>query len=197
MLLLKECNCANHIPLSHHGTCHETFNVSSFLHELDQELLKGNMYKNNIDMFSTFTETFRRVLNKHAPLKTKRVRENQSRFMTKELSKAIMNKSKTQNKYIKWPSRENFLAMNRAKNYCNKNNKKQLFSKCNQKLLCNNKKFWNTVKPFLIIKGFLADDKISIKVDDDLVKDKTKLANLFNLHYINIVENISGVPPVI
>ena len=26
---------------------------------------------------------------------------------------------------------------------------------------------------------------------------KTKLANLFNLHYINIVENTSGVPPVI
>ena len=70
-------------------------------------------------MFSTFAETFRRVLDKHAPLKTKRVRGNQSPFMTKELSKAVMNKSKTRYKYIKGPSRENFLAMKRAKNYCN------------------------------------------------------------------------------
>ena len=89
---------------------YKTFNESSFLHELDQELLKGDMYKNNRDMFSTFTETFRRVLDKHAPLKTKRVRENQSPFMTKELRKAVMNKSKTRNKYIKWPSKESFLA---------------------------------------------------------------------------------------
>ena len=43
---------------------YKTFNESSFLHELDQELLKGDMYKNNRDMFSTFTETFRRVLDK-------------------------------------------------------------------------------------------------------------------------------------
>ena len=35
--------------------------------------------------------------------------------MTKELSKAVTNKSKTRNKYIKWPSRENFLAMKIAK----------------------------------------------------------------------------------
>ena len=30
-----------------------------------------------------------------------------------------------------------------------------------------------------------------------MVTNKTKLANLFNLHHINIVENTSGVPPVI
>ena len=30
-----------------------------------------------------------------------------------------------------------------------------------------------------------------------MVAEKTNLANLFNLHYINIVENTSGVPPVI
>ena len=52
-------------------------------------------------------------------------------------------------------------------------------------------------KPFLTNKDFLTDDNISIKVNDELVTDKTKLANLFNLHYINIVENTSGVPPVI
>ena len=76
------------------------------------------MYKNNRDMFSTFTETFRRVLDKHTPLKTKSLGGNQSPFMTKELSQAVMNKLKTRNKYV-WPSGENFLAMKREKNYCN------------------------------------------------------------------------------
>ena len=36
--------------------------------------------------------------------------------MTKDLSEAIMMKSKAKNQYLKWPSRENFLAFNKAKN---------------------------------------------------------------------------------
>ena len=39
--------------------------------------------------------------------------------MTKELSKAVMNQSKTPNNYIKWASRENDLSMKKAKSYCN------------------------------------------------------------------------------
>ena len=37
---------------------YKSFKESSFLYELDQELLKEDMYKSNRDMFSTFTETF-------------------------------------------------------------------------------------------------------------------------------------------
>ena len=106
---------------------------------MDQKLLKGDMYKNNRNMLSTFTETFRRVLDKHAPLKTKRVRGNQSHFMTKELSKAVINKSKTRNKYIKWPSTENFLAMKRAKSYCNyltRTTKKSFFQRATKSNFC-------------------------------------------------------------
>ena len=69
--------------------------------------------------------------------------------MNKELSKAVMNKSKTRNKYIKWPSRGNFLAMKRAKNYCNnltRTTKKNIFQNVTKSGFANNKKFWNTVK---------------------------------------------------
>ena len=91
-----------------------------FLHDLDQELLKGKMYKSNKEIYSTFTKVFRLVLYKHAPLKVKKVRGNQGPFMKKELSKAIMNKSKIRNKYQKWLSREKFLALKEAKKFCNK-----------------------------------------------------------------------------
>ena len=40
-------------------------------------------------------------LDKYAPLKTKKVRGNQSRFMNKELSKAIMKRSQLKSKYLK------------------------------------------------------------------------------------------------
>lgn len=51
------------------------------------------MCKNVRDVFSIFTKTFRGVLDEHAPLKAKKVTGNQSPFMTKELSKAVKNKS--------------------------------------------------------------------------------------------------------
>ena len=50
-------------------------------------------------MYLTSAKAFRLVLDKHAPLKVKELRENQGPFMRKELSKAIMNKSKIRIKY--------------------------------------------------------------------------------------------------
>ena len=97
--------------------------MTNFLRDLDQEMIQGEMYKYNNDMYSTFSGVFRSVLDRHAPLKRKMIRGNQGPFMTKQLSKAIMNRSKLRNRYIKWPSRENFLDYKNAKNTCNNLNK--------------------------------------------------------------------------
>ena len=56
------------------------------------------------------------TLEKHAPLKSKTVRRNQAPFMNKELSKAIMTKSRLRNRHLKYTSRENFLAYKNIKN---------------------------------------------------------------------------------
>ena len=70
----------------------KTFDKSKFLHGLDQELLKGSVYQNDEEMYSNFKRIFQNVLNKHAPLKQKKVRGNRAPFMGNALSKAIMNK---------------------------------------------------------------------------------------------------------
>ena len=44
--------------------------------------------------------------------------------MTRELSKAIMEKLKTRSKYLKWPSRENYVSYKKSKNKCNSLTKK-------------------------------------------------------------------------
>ena len=52
---------------------YKRFYNENFLHDLDQELLKGEMYKGEKDeMFSTFFKIFRSVLDRHAPLKSKK-----------------------------------------------------------------------------------------------------------------------------
>ena len=115
---------------------------------------------------------FRYVLDKHAPLKTKTIRGNQAPFMTKNLSNAIMNRSRL-----------------KGKNY---QTKKDLL--IFQKGFVSNKTFWNTVKPFLTNKGLLTNGNIAIKCFVEIITDTTKLADIFNTRYKNIVEKPSGTP---
>ena len=70
-------------------------------------MIKGKFYKEK-NMYESFSDTFKAIVNKHAPLKEKIVRGNNAAFMTKELRKAIMNRSRLKKKYQDWPSRENF-----------------------------------------------------------------------------------------
>ena len=60
----------------------------------------------------------------------------------------------------------------------------------------SNRKFWNTVKPFLTLKGFLQNDKISIDINGNIVEDEQKLTKEFNSYYINIAKITSGKPPM-
>ena len=41
------------------------------------------------------------IFNKHAPIKRKYIRANEAPFMTKDLHKAIMKRSKLRNKFLK------------------------------------------------------------------------------------------------
>ena len=79
---------------------YKTFDQNKFLRNLDQELIKSNSY-NDEQQYHIFTLIFRRVLDKHAPLKMKKLRGNQIKFMTKELRKAIIDRSRLKNKYLK------------------------------------------------------------------------------------------------
>ena len=75
--------------------------------------------------------------------------------MNKELSKVIMNKSRLRNKYIKWHSRENFLALKKMKNERNtRKTKKRYFEYITKnKNFAMSKTFWNAVRPFITNKG--------------------------------------------
>ena len=62
----------------------------------------------------------RKLIDKHAPLKNKKIRGNSKPFVTKELRSAIMKRSRLRNKYNKWQSRDNYIAYRLAKRQCDK-----------------------------------------------------------------------------
>ena len=83
------------------------FNQDHFLWDLDSRLLLGELYRNCDEPYKKLSEVFDDILNHHAPLKQKQVRVNHAPFTTKDLNKAIMNKSKAKSKYLNCSSRKN------------------------------------------------------------------------------------------
>ena len=177
---------------------HKHFYQENFLHDLDSKLLQGDLFRNCEEPYEKLSEIFIDILNFHVPLKQKQVRGNQAPFMTKELSKAIMVKSKTRNRYFKWPSRGNYISHKKSQNTCNsltKKAKKIYFKEATKNGIMTNKKFWGTVKPFFSNKGCISDDFISIEKDSELISSEKELVEIFNENYINIVEISSGKKP--
>ena len=161
------------------------FNKNIFCHELDQRLLKGEIYKSE-DPYSKLTEIFQEILQKYALLKSNKVRGSHAPFMNKELSKVIMNKSRLRNKYLKWPSREDFLAYKKLKSKCNtraRKTKKIYFEYITEnKNFAMIKAFWYTVRPFITNKGAISDENIKIKAEENQnMKIKKKITANWSL----------------
>ena len=93
----------------------ENFNETKLRSELTN-ILDLNIHESrNIEFFKNI---FLKVLNKHAPIKTKYLRANHSPFVTKELSKAIMLRLKLRNQYLKYKSKEARARFKIQRNLC-------------------------------------------------------------------------------
>ena len=93
-----------------------------------------------------------KVLNLHAPIKTKLVRGNNAPFMNKDLSKAFMHRSKLKNMYNKNPTETNNLLYKKQRNFCVnllKNEKKKYYNNLYLKIFDDSKIFWERIKSFI------------------------------------------------
>ena len=85
------------------------------------------------------------------PLKKKYVRANQSRFVTKERSKAIMLRSILGNYLQKTKTKESKMTYNRQRNLCiTRKTKRDYYENLDPKDITDSKKFWAPVKPLLL-----------------------------------------------
>ena len=113
----------------------------------------------SVDVFKI---TFLNPLNSFAPVKKKYLRANHSKFVNKELSKAMMLRTKAKRSY---------------------------FENLDIKNLSDNRKFWGTVKPPFSNK-VRSNDYITLNENDLLIQNEYKIANIFNTFFVNIVPNL-------
>ena len=128
------------------------------------------------------------TLDKHAPLKKRYVRANQSPFMNKKLSKEIMKKSRLRNKFLNTKSDIDRKAYNKQRNYVVsllRNEKKNFYSNLDTKVVTDNRTFWKTVKPLLSEK-VTKHSKINLVEDNKIISCDDQIAKTFSEYFINI-----------
>ena len=80
--------------------------------------LSQQTFVNNDYGFEKFCNITLKTLDKYPPGKVKHARGNQMPFMTKNLSKNIMKRSRLRNKYLKNNNEENRKLHAKQRNYC-------------------------------------------------------------------------------
>ena len=178
------------------------FNADAFIADLIQRNL-NSLPVSILDpnkAYAEFCDTFKTILDKHAPLKSKVLRGNHAPFITKELSKGIMIRSRLKNKFNRHRTKENWNAYKIQRNDCVQLRKKAVkssFEQNTKSVDVSNKLFWETIRPFLCIKGTHGNHDIILEENGDLIKDKENISDILNVFHINIVEKTTGKKPLI
>ena len=166
------------------------FSNQVFRDELYQKLYCNNVLKTI--SFETFQKISIDILDRLAPIKEKHIRSNHSDFVTKNMRKAIMTRSRLLNKLQTEKTKENKDAYNKQRNYCvslSRKTKKDFYNSLDVKKVTDNKQFWKTVKPFFSNKT-INNEKITLIENEEVISADQKIADIFSTFYASVVENL-------
>ena len=186
-------------PKELHYRDYKKFDENAFKDDLNQSLTQ-----NKIELYTDFEVTFLKVLDKHAPVKSKLVRANEAPYMTKSLRKAIMKRSELETKYYKSRTIKNYRMFRKHKNFVSKLYKKvrrKFYANLDVKFVSDTKKFWRTIKPFFSDKGsssqkitlvekIIPDKNEPNKVEEKIITEDKGVADTLNNFFQNAVKNL-------
>ena len=104
-------------PIAIYYRNYKKFNEQNFLEDVKNKNFYFNSDDPN-DNYELITDLFSKIVNKHAPLKKKFLRDNQVPFTNKELHKAIYDRSRLRNRFCKTPTEENENLYKKQRNKC-------------------------------------------------------------------------------
>ena len=113
----------------------------------DNEKFRSDIFKINLNTTDPegFMKTVFHIFNKHAPIKRKYIRANEAPFMTRDLHKAIMKRSKLRNKFLKSRSlseRKNYTSQSNLCKKLLKSTKRTYFNNLDIRKVTDNQTFW-------------------------------------------------------
>ena len=121
------------------------------------------------------------------------LRGNQSPFMNKSLSKAVMLRSKFRNIFLKNRTEENRRNYSKQRNLCVallRKRKREYFGNLDEKKVCGNKKFWSVVMPLLSNK-VVSYEKTPLIENNNIIENDEKAATVLNNFFSNVIKSLN------
>ena len=144
-----------------------------------------------------FMDIFMNVLERHAPIKLKYLRINHSPFITKEIRKEIMKRSRLRNRVNKLNSESNSVAYKRQRNICTtliRQAKRDYFSNLSPSNINDSKRFWRSVKPLFSDKG-ITEKNIIIIDKNTIVDNDSNVSEIFSNFFSDAIKNLGIEEP--
>ena len=144
-----------------------------------------------------FMDIFMNVLERHAPIKFKYLRINHNPFITKEIRKEIMKRSRLRNRVNKLNSRTNISAYKRQRNICTRlirKAKRDYFSNLSPSNIVDSRRFWSSVKPLFSDKGITGKNIIIVE-NNTIIDNDSKVTEIFSNLFSNTVKTLGIEKP--
>ena len=174
---------------------YKSFNEDSFVTDLSTAPYHvGEIFNDIDDTYWFFNALTMKIVDEHAPLKTKQIKGRKVPYMNGELRKAINVKNMLKRKYDKCNNQTNWTRYKLQRNIVTKLRKKSMHVYLQNK--CKESKtgggFWEAVKPLVSQKCTKKNDNIILYDTHTctLVSNKADVCNKFNDYFINVTSNI-------
>ena len=160
----------------------------------DNEKFRSDIFKMNLNTTDPegFMKTVFHIFNKHAPIKRKYIRADEAPFMTKDLHKAIMKRSKLRNKFLKsrnLSDRKNYTSQRNLCKKLLKSTKRTYFNNLDIRKVTDNRTFWKTVVP-LFSNKFSKSEKINLTEGNKTISNDDELCRVFNTFFSKTVDEL-------
>ena len=123
----------------------------------------------------------------------KYLRANHASFVTKELRKAIVLRTRLRNIYLKQRPEATKVAYNQQRNKCVsilKKSKKSYFESLDVKFVNYNKTFWKIISP-LFSNKIKSKEKITLVENDEITLSDVEVAKTFQNFFSSIVKHLN------
>ena len=177
------------------------FNRGKFLSDLNQlPWANVDLYSDPNDMWREWKEMFLGCVDKHAPLKLKRIRKKLSPRITRELLCKIRKRDFLKKKAISSNNSATWDQFKRARNQANnaiKLAKKRYVSDNLKANKGNSRKTWKVINELTSRNSGKSANILEIKADNRIVSSPMDIAEAINEHFSNVAQVLAQDIPVV
>ena len=192
-IIITVMKSSNHKPSPKYLTSrsYKIFDETKFLHDLNNDLATVDITLSDYEK-NCSSNIIKNVIDRHAPVKTRKIRNHSSLVMNGEWRRAIYKKNMLKNNIFKFKSQSYWEAYRKQRNYCTSLKKisiKMFFCEhCDGGT--KSKKFRKTIKPFQSKKSDSGDTDIILLENDKVITGEGNVCEILNNYYVNIAKNI-------